>query len=211
MVIEEIVKNIKNDIAQGKFHPEQRLPPEKQLQEIFGVGRGTIREAIKILEGMGLVWIKKGRNGGVFLTDDSGQLAWGSLSSIFQLEESNILSFVEFRRTIEPRIVFLAAQKLTEKQLIGLREAFTLFDTQTRTRELFIAATEKFLRSIVEATQNDFIILYYRQVLDVLKETLKLIYEVPKGVDLTLHFFEQILEALKNGDPANKKDTKTTK
>ena len=202
MIIEEIVKSIKNDIAQGKIRPKQRLPSEKQLQDLFGVGRGTIREAIKILEGMGLVWVKKGRNGGVFLTDNSGQLAWGSLSSIFQLEESKVLAFIEFRRTVEPKMVFLAAQKRTDNNIAELKEALDLFETEIRTRELYVTATEKFLRSLVEATQNSFLIFYYRQILDVLNETSKLIFEVPNGADLSFHFFTQIYDAVKSGDPA---------
>ena len=202
MIIEEIVKNIKNDIAQGKFHPKQRLPSDKQFQELFGVGRGTIREAIKILEGMGLVWVKKGRNGGVFLTENSNQLALGNLSSIFQLEESKIIEFIEFRRTIEPKMAFLAAQKHTDQSVAELKEALSLLESRTRTRELYIIATEKFLRALAEATQNSFLVFYYRQILDVLNEISKIIYQVPNGVDLSLHFLEQILDAVKIGDPS---------
>jgi branched-chain amino acid transport system substrate-binding protein len=201
MVIEEIVKSIKKDIAEGKFRPDQRLPVEKILQEQFSVGRGTIREAIKILEGMGLVWIKKGRNGGVFLTDDSVQLAWASLSSKFQLEESKILSYIEFRKMIEPRMTFFAASNRTGDDMKKLKAALEQFDSEALSLELFAAATEAFYKALTAATQNNYFVNFYRQTLSALAQATKLVYEIPKCVETSRYFYAQIVEAIENKGP----------
>ena len=125
MIVEEIVKAIKADISSGKIGSHEKLPSERQLQELFGVGRGTIREAIKILEGMGLLVIKKGRAGGAFLTPNSNRIASETLANLFKVEESNVLAFVEFRKTMEPKIVFNAALNRTDGNLSKLKEAIT--------------------------------------------------------------------------------------
>ena len=201
MVIEEIVKSIKKDIAEGNFRPDQRLPVEKVLQEQFRVGRGTIREAIKILEGMGLVWIKKGRNGGIFLTDDSVQLAWGSLSSKFQLEESKILSFIEFRKMIEPRMTFFAASNRTDDDLKKIKASIEQLDSEALSLELFVSATEAFYKALAAATQNSYFINFYRQALSALAQATKLVYEIPKCVETSRYFYDQLVEAIDNKEP----------
>ncbi len=201
MVIEEIVKSIKKDIAEGKFRPDQRLPVEKVLQEQFSVGRGTIREAIKILEGMGLVWIKKGRKGGVFLTDDSVQLAWASLSSKFQLEESKILSYIEFRKMIEPKMTFFAASNRTGDDIKKIKAALEQFDSEALSLELFAAATEAFYKTLAAATQNNYFVNFYRQTLSALAQATKLVYEIPKCAETSRYFYAQIFEAIENKEP----------
>jgi branched-chain amino acid transport system substrate-binding protein len=201
MVIEEIVKSIKKDIAEGKFRPDRRLPGAKELQEQFGVGRGTIREAIKILEGMGLVWIKKGRNGGVFLTDNSGQLALGSIASTFQLEESKILPFIEFRKMIEPKMTFFAASNRTDVDIKKLKAALEPLDSEAPSLELFVKATELFYNALAAATQNDYFTIFYSQTLGALTQATKLIYEIPKCVETSRYFYTQIVETIDNKEP----------
>jgi len=201
MVIEEIVKSIKKDIAEGQFRPNQRLPMEKVLREQFGVGRGTIREAIKILEGMGLVWIKKGRNGGIFLTEDSVQLAWASLSSKFQLEESNIISFIEFRKMVEPRMTFFAASNRTDDDIKKIKTAIEQFDSEALSLELFVTATEAFYKALAVATQNNYFVNFYRQTLSALTRATELVYEIPKCVETSRYFYTQLADTIENKEP----------
>ena len=70
-VFEDVVQQIRLDIARGKLEPGDRLPPNGDLEKRFGVGRSSIREAIRALELFGLVWVKRGRDGGAFFTPDS--------------------------------------------------------------------------------------------------------------------------------------------
>lgn len=201
MITEEIVKAVKKDIAEGRVAPNGKLPSERDFRERFGVGRSTIREALKVLEGMGLVVIKKGRGGGAFVTGESGRIASESLAGLFKLEESNVLAFTEFRKTIEPRMLFLAALHRTEYDLEKLEAAVGLFAQETRTREIFVTATRDFYRAAAAATGNDYVRAYYTAAVPVLLETAKLLYEIPNCADLAEHFHGQILEAVRAGDP----------
>ncbi len=200
MITEEIVKAVKKDIAEGRVSPNGKLPSERAFRERFGVGRSTVREALKVLEGMGLVVIKKGRGGGAFVTGESGRIASESLAGLFQLEESNVLAFTEFRKTVEPRMVFLAALHRTEPDLTKLEAAVGLLGREMRTREIFVTATRDFYRAAASATGNDYVCGFYRAVVPVLVETAKLLYEIPNCVDLAAHFHGQILDAVREGD-----------
>ena len=57
----EIVAQIRDMIAGGHLKAEDRLPPERELAQILGVGRSTLREAVRVLEAMGLVDVRPGR------------------------------------------------------------------------------------------------------------------------------------------------------
>jgi len=201
MIIQKIVKTLKEDIQKGKLQAMEKLPSERGLQKLFGVGRGTIREALKILEGMGLVVIKKGRSGGASVTLDAQQILSQSLTNLFKIEESNVLAFIEFRRTIEPKIAFNAALHRTDINLIKLRDAIDLLGKEAGVKKLYVMVTRNFFEAIAESTQNDYNMAVCNYTLPILNETSQLIYEIPKCVDLSLHFFSQIYEAISAGDP----------
>lgn len=65
---EAIVHQIENKILLGHLKPDQRLPLENRLMEQFGVGRNTVREALRILETSGLIKAKQGSRGGPVIT-----------------------------------------------------------------------------------------------------------------------------------------------
>jgi branched-chain amino acid transport system substrate-binding protein len=202
MIIEDIVKAIKSDIAAEKLRPNEKLPTERKLQELFDVGRGTIREALKILVGMGLVTIKKGRGGGAFLTKDASLIVSKNIVDLFKLTESNVLSFLEFRRIIEPRVVTNAALHRVDHNLGKLKEAIDLLGREIQTKELFLTSTRNFFLAIAESTQNEYIVSFYKGTIPLLDEISKILYEIPTCVELSMHFFSQIYEAINDNDPS---------
>jgi branched-chain amino acid transport system substrate-binding protein len=199
---EDVVKIIKADIAANKVQSGDKLPSERDLQEVFQTSRGTVREALKILEGMGLLTIKKGRGGGAIVAPNASRIATENLASLFQVEESNILAFTEFRLVIEPKMAFQAALYRTQVELAKLRYNLEQYQSDPQTQELFVSVTKAFFEGVADSTQNDYIITFYqRQVIPALVETAKLIYEIPKCVELSIHFYNQIYEAIKTNDP----------
>ena len=168
MITEEIVRALKRDLTEGRISPNGKLPPEKTLRERFGAGRSSIREAFKIMEGMGLIVIKKGRGGGAFVSGESCRIAMESLSGLFKLEESNILAFTEFRKTIEPKICFLAALNCMDPDLKRIGAAVELFSRATRSPEIFMTATRNFHVALTEATHNDYLKMFYAAAVPVL-------------------------------------------
>ena len=108
-VFEDIVQIIKSDIASNKLKPNHKLGSERSLSQRFKVGRGSIREAIKTLEAIGLVTLKNGRGGGIFVSETANHKTTSALSSLLRLEKSNLLESLEFRKMIEPKMTFYAA------------------------------------------------------------------------------------------------------
>lgn len=201
LMIGEIVRSIRADIAAGRIKPSEKLASERNLQVSYGASRGTIREAMRILEGMGLVEVKKGRGGGAFITRNARQVLPEGLSNMIGSEESNLTAFLEFRRIIEPKIVYSAAIHRTEENLSKLKEAIDLLGKEVPNKEFFVTSIKNFFQALAEATQNDYIVSFCRTILPSLTESAKSVYDIPKCVDLSLHFFSQVYEAISNKDP----------
>jgi DNA-binding FadR family transcriptional regulator len=85
---ENVVEQVKNAILDGKLKPGDKLPTEKELKDLFDVSRGTLREALRVLEQRGLITIKTGANGGVFVKSPTAQEASRSLDLLFQYQGS---------------------------------------------------------------------------------------------------------------------------
>jgi len=202
LAIEEIVKTLKAEIIAGKTSPEGKLPVERELQEMFKVGRGTVREALKVLEGMGLIEIRKGRGGGAFVTKNAAEIASESMADLFKVEEFNVRAFIDFRKMFEPKMIFFAASNRTDRNLEDLQDAIRLLDSETNALELFVSATTAFFTALAAATRNDYLIAFYHPMIGILSQTAKLIYEIPKCVETSKYFYSQIFEAVENKEPA---------
>ena len=126
---ESIAEQIMGMIAAGQIKPGDRLPTEPELMERFGVGRSTVREAIKSLTLAGLVEAR--RSAGTFVSDNytgflSDQLKW---SVIFGDQE--LRHIVEVRGILEGQTAALAAKRATPEQKKQLAQVYAaLIDAQ---------------------------------------------------------------------------------
>ncbi|HXV97259.1 MAG TPA: GntR family transcriptional regulator, partial [Anaerolineae bacterium] len=77
---EQITEQIQKLVMDGSLRPGDKLPPERELAERFGVSRTAVREAVKALREKGLVEIQPGR--GTFIINDASEAMRGSLGLI---------------------------------------------------------------------------------------------------------------------------------
>ena len=106
-----IIEHIRELITSRQLLNGNRLPPERELASRFSVSRHSVREAIRMLEQQGCLQTHIGSGTYVLEAESS------NLSQVFTQEalreRSNLFELLEFRRTVEPRIAFLAAMNVT--------------------------------------------------------------------------------------------------
>src|SRR5690554_3440569 len=113
-VVGDIVEQMKDLILEGTFRPGERLPSEKDLAVRFGVSRPALREALRTLNGLGLV--TQTREGAVVSTRDERFFA-EPLSWLLLLNRVTVRELFEARKVLEVQIVGLAAHRATERDL----------------------------------------------------------------------------------------------
>jgi GntR family transcriptional regulator, transcriptional repressor for pyruvate dehydrogenase complex len=119
---EDVVRQIRAAIVEGRLVAGDRLPSQRELQARFAVGRNVILEAIRILETRGLVEVRRGAHGGAIVRRlDAGPLS-EHLSTLFGQEAMPLNELVEFREALEGQNAAWATLRADEDDLAALVE-----------------------------------------------------------------------------------------
>lgn len=121
-----VVEQFQALLASGDFAAGDRLPPERELAERFGVGRGSVREAVRELEILGLVEARHGAGTYVRAVDSRELMA--PFRSIVALSDAAVDDVVAFRRIFEPQVAALAAASAGDDELASLQQALRRYD-----------------------------------------------------------------------------------
>lgn len=111
---DQVVDRVKYWLMSKDIKPGDRLPQEKELIEIFGVSRGTMREALKALEVQGLITIAAGRSGGAVVAEVGYDTAAGLLGNYFYFQRLSAAEIYDLRRQIEPEMAASVVDTLSE-------------------------------------------------------------------------------------------------
>lgn len=123
-LFEETVGRLAHAIELGVIPPQERFPPERELAEMLGVSRVTVREALRALEQAGRVEIRRGRQGGAFVTPQRRATpSTASARRVMQRIGTGVEDLLEYRWAIEPAAASLAATKADESDVENLRRA----------------------------------------------------------------------------------------
>jgi GntR family transcriptional repressor for pyruvate dehydrogenase complex len=153
---DEIVEQIIDLISRRVLEPGERLPSEKELCLRFGVGRTTIREALRSLAVMGIL---DGRVGeGTFVSKDNRKYLEKSLQWGFLIDRKSVQDLVETRLMLESQTADAAAARATDENLREIEEALEgMRETLDRPQD-YLQHDLQFHLAIAKATQNQ--ILY---------------------------------------------------
>jgi len=155
-VVEQIVDNITNAIINGELKPGDKIPTENELCISMGVGRNSVREAIKILGAYGVINIKRAE--GTFVTQDyDSKMLYPILYGII-LQKDSANKIMELRKIIDVGILQLAMDKLDLESLHKVEQAMKDIETKiTKTnadaKDIF-EADIGFHKVLVDITQN---------------------------------------------------------
>lgn len=157
---EQVVKEIENRIMSGVYRKGQLLPSEKELIDELGVSRITIRKALSILSGAGIIETSRGR-GSVVLFDTEALSGSGTLADYAQGYIQGFRSVAQIRILLEPEVAREIALHATEEQVAELRECLSGVKTTTPFQK------EEFHRKLVEFMDNPELLKIYDNLISV--------------------------------------------
>ena len=132
---EQVVDQLLERIHGGEFAPSQRLPTERELGEMFGVSRGVIREAIKVLNSLGVVESRQGSGTYVSALDPAEIISRFSLSvELIPLE--GVLELLEVRRVLESHATASAAARQDSDLQARLSDILDRLESTTDATEI---------------------------------------------------------------------------
>lgn len=154
-VTDEAILKIKDMILSGELAPGDRLPPEQQLSERLGLSRSSLREAVKALEVIRVLDVRRGD--GTYVTSLEPQLLLEAMSFVVDLhDDSSVLEIFAVRRILEPAAAALAAAAMTDETAQALRSEVNAVDASTSVEGL-VEHDLVFHKLISETTGNGYL------------------------------------------------------
>jgi len=203
---DQIADTILDFITQRQLVPGQKLPPERELCERFGVSRTAVREAIRSLNAKGLVDVRAG--GGVWVRQPSMGPA-AELIGIAVQTAGGAISWAEVLETrllLEVEMAGLAAERRTEEDLVALREAVRKLEGTTGDAEAGARADIQFHDSLAVASHNGLMPILLGAMQTVLLRARQLAYRLDDTLrDGVLHH-GRILARIEAGDGDGARD-----
>lgn len=163
----QVVEQFQSMLASGEVVAGDRLPPERELAERFGVGRGSVREALRELEILGLVEARQGAGTYVRAVDSRELMA--PFRSVVALSSAAAEDIVAFRRMFEPQVAAMAAANADDDGRALLQQALRRYD-RALGDDHAVAADVDFHEAVARCSANPLVIAVQHALAELFSE-----------------------------------------
>jgi GntR family transcriptional repressor for pyruvate dehydrogenase complex len=199
---EQIVKQIQQAIRDGQLPRGTKLPTERELAERFGVSRSVVREAIKVLDTMGLVESRQGS--GSFVRNSTIESVSRAIVLSVSPDAESVEKLFEFRQILESQAAGLAAQRRSTGQAQLIIDAANLLVVPADPNDwlAFGHADGRLHEAIAEATGNPYLQVAVATARDMLQDVAALFVESKGSIDIAIEHHHRIAAAIVTQDTA---------
>lgn len=208
-ISEEIVDQIKALISEGELKPGERVPSERELAALLGVSRPSVREAIMVLEAMGLVESRQG--GGTFVRSLTEASLSDPLTTLVGKNPKLLLSLAEVRLGLETWSAYLAAQRATAEEIDAMDLLYQEMVRQASRGGWDADVDAKFHYAITAAAHNTIQLHVLDTIHGLFHTTIQValmeFYRKEGYIDRLLTQHRDILQAIRERDPARARES----
>lgn len=154
-IYEQVIEQIQEKIFYGEFKNGDKLPSERELSEQMGVSRTSIREALRVLETMGVVESRQGE--GNFICSNVNKSLIEPLSLIFKLNNGNWEDVIELRQALELETVKFASKRVTKEEADEMKFIINKMEEEINNQnrnEILVNLDQKFHNKIASISKN---------------------------------------------------------
>jgi GntR family transcriptional repressor for pyruvate dehydrogenase complex len=150
---DDVLDQLREAILSGRIRPGERLPGERQLCEEFGVGRPTLREALRSLEAVGMIEVRPGKGGGSYAVTPSESTLGDALASLVSLRGASLEDLSEFRVDFEGENAAWAARRADASDIATL-EQIVAEAREAGSPEVLASIDVRWHEALARATKN---------------------------------------------------------
>ncbi|TET86894.1 MAG: FadR family transcriptional regulator [Desulfobacteraceae bacterium] len=198
-IFQDVVDQIQEAILQGRLKAGNKLPSERELQEIFQTSRGTLREALRVLEQKGLITIKTGVSGGAFVNALTTHQVSESLDLLIRYERVSLRDLAEFREGVEGIVAGLAVERAKKEDIQYLKnllaEAKTNLDEGSSHWDDFIQVDNQLHMALAHIAGNPI----YESVLQTIYDNIHRYFDqfLPREEEILRENYQDLCEIVK--------------
>lgn len=193
---DQVTQQLQEKISLGELKPGEKIPTEPELMSLFGVGRSTIREAVRVLVKAGLLEVRQGD--GTYVMNRTPSLE----PLEHRLRRAAILEVYEARRILELEMAKLAAQRRSDDDLARMRESLNKRREARRIDDMwaYVDSDLAFHLAIAAASKNSVLTDLYGSFSNVLRDALYKLVTDRELYQNQIAIHEQLLEAIERKD-----------
>lgn len=204
----QIAEQIRSSILAGEFSPGDKLPPERELAEMFGVSRPSVREALNMLASSGLVMSYQG--GGTVVKSLVETSAGNPLSDLIKGEQERALDVIEVRKCMEAWTSYYAARRALPEDLRKLEKIVTEMEYNLVEMKPSQDLDANFHIIIAQATHNVVWLHLMQSIFDAMKEfqrgVWRAVYLTDEDHRQLFQHHRAVYEAIRDRDPERARD-----
>lgn len=194
---------LREKILQGELPEGADLPTERDLGEQAGLSRATVREALRILEGEGLISTRVGRNGGSAVARPSSATIERSVGIFIRGQRIRFEAVLETRAAIEPSSARFAALHRTEEDLAELERCHAKLEQASHDNDLpaYVKANLDWHVQVVRASHNELLIAFISAVAQPVYEATDVEgFNSQEVRGAVIHAHRKVMDAIRDGD-----------
>jgi len=150
---EAAIEHLTEAVERAGLRTGDRLPNESDLAAQLGISKPTLRQALRVLELSGLVDVRRGKTGGIFVATDLVPAV--ALFSAVKLEERSAIDVLRARRVLERAVVHEATRRATAADFEAIERTIDLLDRHLGERPSVMRADAMFHRAVVRSCHNE--------------------------------------------------------
>jgi GntR family transcriptional repressor for pyruvate dehydrogenase complex len=198
-VYAEVAAQIQRLVAEGRLKPGDKLPPERELAEVFGVSRTSVRDAIRVLETQGFVEARHGE--GTVIREVPIDAIVRPLADALTASKDLVADLFDMRKMLEPPLARVAAYRATAEDVAALEEILERQAAKVARGETGIEEDTSFHYRIALAAKNQVVQRMIDVIMDLLRESrVRSLHGAGRG-EKSLEGHRHILEAIRRRDP----------
>jgi DNA-binding FadR family transcriptional regulator len=197
-----LADRLQKQILSGAYPPGSSLPTEREMVAGTGLSRGSVREALRILEAQGLVETKAGRYGGSVVSRPTDALLASHINLFAKGRSVSLSSLVEARQALEPMVAYLAAHNRTDEDIKALKLISARLDEAALSDvPRFLEENANWHSAIAVASHNDLLRAFTGSISGLMLEASRIEnFASPDVRTLVSQAHRRILEAIEAQD-----------
>lgn len=199
-VHDKIIDYFQEQILKGVLKPGQKLPAEETLAEQLGVGRGTVREALRVLVHLGFIE-RRNKTTIIMPTAERDGRPSDFIDRIHR--HYNTMQVIEVRKIIEPKAAELAAARAATEEIQEIERLMNAMREHMDNLDDFIRYDNEYHLAVFRASGNQILFELIRYIQEVMMEAQALVLKKSHGIlPRSLSFHEHVYEAIRDGKEA---------
>ena len=195
---ENVIRELKRCVLQKLIRPGERLPPERELAILLGVSRGSLRQALKALQVMGVLNIVHGS--GTYLSPGADAILRDPESLLIPLRGYSFAEMYEARRAMEAESAATAAVRAGQKDIASMQREIAAMRLAINSVKRFVQLDRAFHRHIARASGNSVIIWFIDLLQNILAEG-QISHTRTEKLGNVIAEHERIVAAIESGQP----------